>query len=129
MKKYDRIQNWKKRGLIGDYELIYYKYMNTSHCDKCGVSFELKKKCMYHCHTTGEFRNILCIKCNSTMLDNKSMSNNISGYKNISWDKCHNSWRLVKKINGKIYRKRNKNINLLHWYKFVLLITKSNHAI
>ena len=125
MKKYDRIQNWKKRGLIGDYDLIYDRYMNTSHCDKCGVSFEFKKKCMDHCHTTGEFRNILCIKCNSTMLDNKIMSNNISGYKNISWNKLDNNWKFSKRINGIRYQKQNKNINLLHWYKFVLLLTIS----
>ena len=126
MKKYNRIQDWKKKGLIGDYDLIYDRYMNTSHCEKCNVSFELKKKCMDHCHTTGEFRNILCNMCNTNMLDRLINSNNTSGYRFISWNKSRNGWIFVKSINGKLYQKRNKNMNVLHWYKFVLLLTKSN---
>jgi len=127
--KINTIHNWKNTGLIGDYDLIYDRYMNTSHCDKCGVSFELKKKCMDHCHTTGEFRNILCNMCNSNMIDKSINKNNKSGFKCISWNKYHNSWKFSKHINGTIYQKQNKNIDVLHWIKFVLLLTKSNHAI
>jgi len=123
------IRSWKRLGLIGDYDLIYDRYMNISHCEKCGISFELKKKCMDHCHTTGEFRNILCHKCNLTMIDRSINTNNKSGYRCISWEKSRNSWRLDKTINGIPYRKRNKNINIIHWTKFVLLLTKSNHEI
>tara|TARA_R110000765_G_scaffold376691_3_gene467423 strand:- start:2679 stop:3086 length:408 start_codon:yes stop_codon:yes gene_type:complete len=68
-KKNYRIQNWRKSGLIGDYEMIYRIYLSTKFCDECG--FELntgdnrKVKCMDHHHASGIFRNILCCSCNT----------------------------------------------------------------
>ena len=66
-KKTFRICNWKKRGLIGNYDKIYERFMNTDICDNCGIELDQDgqtKKCMDHEHTSGEFRNILCNFCN-----------------------------------------------------------------
>ena len=61
---------WKRMGLnMENFEDIYKKVMNTTHCDFCNVLLEIGKpskysRCMDHCHTTGEFRNVLCNICN-----------------------------------------------------------------
>lgn len=112
---------WKQAGLIGDYELIWNIYINTSHCDKCGVLLQGRgnnKKCMDHCHTTGKFRNILCHKCNTGMVDKTINRNNKTGYRNINYCDKYKGW-FFKKYN---HRRYHKNLNELHWYKFVFLI-------
>ncbi len=66
-------KNWKRRGLNMDtFEEVYEKYLHTSHCELCSVEFEKqnngKQKCMDHCHTTGQFRNIVCRNCNMNVI-------------------------------------------------------------
>ena len=59
---------WKTRGLKGDYDEIYERYINTYECDNCGIELnqdESTKKCMDHDHCNGAFRNILCKSCNN----------------------------------------------------------------
>ena len=66
-KKNNTKSQWKKRGLIGDYDEIYLRYDGTKVCDNCNVVLEgccKNQKCMDHDHITGEFRNILCKSCN-----------------------------------------------------------------
>ena len=124
------IYSWKRQGLIGDYESIYQRYMNTTHCDRCNILLDkINFKCMDHCHSTGKFRNILCNSCNIMMFDVKIYKHNTSGYKNISWDNKNKNWKFEKYIKKVRYQKYNKNINLLHWYKFVFLITKTSHLL
>ena len=68
-KKSYRITNWKKSGVkCDDWDKLYDKYINTWNCEECNV--ELKegnfknKKCLDHNHDNGEFRNIICNRCN-----------------------------------------------------------------
>ena len=66
-----RIGHWKSRGVIGDYEVLYQKYLDTDKCENCGVilTYDLKQtpttKHLDHDHSTGLFRNILCMVCNT----------------------------------------------------------------
>ena len=68
------IKTWKKRGIIhDDYEALYEKYLNTSHCELCNVLLEgngKTKKCCDHDHENGKFRNILCNNCNWVVMRN-----------------------------------------------------------
>lgn len=82
-----KIDTWKKNGLIGDYDMIWERYCDTTHCDLCNVELTMEskitstRKSMEHCHETGQFRNITCHKCNMTR---KSVyKNNITGHKGI----------------------------------------------
>tara|TARA_R110000772_G_scaffold73953_4_gene161397 strand:+ start:1581 stop:2018 length:438 start_codon:yes stop_codon:yes gene_type:complete len=84
--KYDTKSRWKQSGLIMDnFEEIYNRYITQTHCELCNKEFTISiDRCMDHNHTTGEFRNIVCNKCNASREDRKLFSNNNSGYKCIS---------------------------------------------
>lgn len=70
--KAERTSRWRFRGLKGDIDEIYEIYKNTEECDNCGIKLivgginQCNTKVMDHSHITGEFRNILCISCNSS---------------------------------------------------------------
>ena len=66
-KKSLTISNWKYRGLVDDYEMVYEKYMMAIFCDICECVLDqdnMSVKCMDHCHNSGLFRNIVCKYCN-----------------------------------------------------------------
>ena len=72
--KNSRRKAWRSRGLnMEKFEDIYKIYLSTTHCDLCKVELTEDKvntkttKCMDHSHITGEFRNILCVSCNSSL--------------------------------------------------------------
>ena len=77
--------SWKRNGLIMDnFEEIYNKYIYATHCELCNKQFtKTIDRQMEHDHQTGEFRNIVCNKCNTRKEDRKINSNNTSGYKGI----------------------------------------------
>ena len=60
------IYNWKRSGLIyDDYNELYEVYIKTMNCQHCNKEFKNSKdRCMDHEHSTGNFRAILCQKCN-----------------------------------------------------------------
>lgn len=80
---------WKQYGLITDnFDELYNRYINSSQCEKCKTPYKNRKdRHMDHCHLTGEFRNILCHKCN-TMEQQIVFSN--TGNKNIYKEKNKN---------------------------------------
>ena len=67
-KKREIIYKWKSRGLIcEDYDKLYNYYLSIYECQNCGTELNSgtgTRKCMDHCHETGQFRNILCLTCN-----------------------------------------------------------------
>jgi hypothetical protein len=120
-KKYNTIYNWKSRGLIGDYEAIYDRYINTNNCDLCNVELS-NKKYMDHDHITGEFRNIVCNSCNTNKSDNKKPSSNTTGYKNIHYCTTNKVWVYQKTFKGKYIHIRRKNKIDILCIKFAAII-------
>tara|TARA_R110002012_G_scaffold241748_1_gene416041 strand:- start:1156 stop:1599 length:444 start_codon:yes stop_codon:yes gene_type:complete len=110
-KKSARIGHWKHRGLhVDDYDKLYKKYLETTHCEKCGVEFVGGKrtnasKCADHDHNLqfNNFRAFLCHQCNCN-----DQSDNTSGTPNVSYDKNSNRWRYHKTVNKK---------NHIKWFK------------
>ena len=73
--KKSRIADWKYKGLKAkDYNVIYNRYINTFNCDLCYIELYTGKdrrtnsRCMDHNHITGEFRAVVCCKCNNSKL-------------------------------------------------------------
>ena len=98
--------SWKHRGLVWENEAgfddIYERYIYATQCELCQKVFtNTKDRQMEHCHDTGEFRNIVCNKCNRLKADVKMASNNTSGYNGICWNKDKNSWRFRAYVDGK----------------------------
>ena len=81
--------SWKKNGLIitsnEELDEIYDRYINTTHCEKCGNEFKsTRDRQMDHAHEIdiyGWFRNVLCRSCNGKR--DRFVKNNTSGYPNI----------------------------------------------
>ena len=125
-KKSHTIKNWKSRGLMGEYESIYERYINTTHCELCNIELcegkGSNRKCMDHDHNTGVFRNVVCHKCNMRKSDKKIQTNNTSGYKNIFYNKNKKRWIYKKLFNGnKIYKSSKNKIDIL-CFKFAIII-------
>lgn len=73
-RKSNRISHWKFRGVIHhDFDELYEKFINTELCELCGCTLTEDKnktkttRCLDHCHETGEFRNIVCHSCNTSL--------------------------------------------------------------
>ena len=116
-KKATTFVNWRKGGLVGDYEKIYERYIYTNNCDLCNVFLEGRggnKKCMEHNHENGQFRNIVCNRCNTSKTDRKKQKNNTTGYKNVLFCKKKKLWIYRKQYEGRqIKIMRKKKIDIL----------------
>ena len=132
-KKRCLLNNWTTRGLItNDIEAVYKIYINTTHCDKCKIELTNDKlptptrRSMDHSHETGEFRYVLCNKCNVSSLDDVKCSiSNKLGIKNITYeiDKGKGRYTFCKTINKKIHKKRFKTLQEAIDYKTEYLKT------
>ena len=112
------IYGWLYNGLKSNYlNAIYCKFMNSTKCEKCGHDYSYYKKCMDHCHSTGEFRAILCQSCNS----NEHRTDNSSGVPNVSFDKSKNRWvyqkRRMKNHHTKKFRTKQEAIEYKYQYE------------
>jgi len=107
--KRGKILRWKRMGLKDDFNMVWDRFINSTHCEnpKCNVLYGEKGdgngnwKCMDHDHTPGmenNFRNILCNNCNVNL-----KLNNTSGTPNIC--RQHSGWQYGKSINGKRHTK------------------------
>ena len=117
------INSWKESpkngyGLIcenrEEIEGIYMLYICSERCEECNCPYTKEnKKCMDHCHETGNFRNILCHSCNRK----RNTKQNSSGTTNISWYKYRNCWIYQIIIKGKKHNKKSKDLEWLKEYK------------
>ena len=123
-KRMIKIYRWKQLGLkcdtTDDYDTIYYLYKNTTNCWNCKVPFSegntIYRKCMDHNHKTGEFRAILCHRCNVN-----DRCDNTSGMPNIRFNTKYNNWSFRKTIDGKTFHKQSKDKNQVIEYKNEIL--------
>ena len=126
-KKRGRFKNWKRQGLIGNYDEIYERFIKTEKCDLCNLEFieghkGKYKKCMDHNHETGLFRNVVCNGCNSSKTDRKKQINSTSGYKNISFIKRKKLWVYEKEFRGRKIKITRKDKSLILAIKFCGLL-------
>ena len=127
------INDWKCNGLIGDYEKIWERYVNTTHCDLCNI--ELTKgchkygKCMDHDHDSGEFRNIVCRTCNNRLPKQKLKlrNDNTTGHRGIIYVKKKKLWCYRDRKKGQEFKKMSKCKITLLTYKFCHLLL-INHS-
>jgi len=123
-KKIKTIYSWKRSGLIvNDIDALYEKYLNTTNCELCNVTLcsgnkAPNRKCMDHCHITGNFRNVVCNSCNARKLDQTVPIVNTTGIKNITF-RANRYWRYSKSFNKKVFSFTNKNKQMVLWVKFV----------
>jgi len=77
------ITGWKKRNIKSDdYDKLYDYYLSVNNCELCDCELStgrgiIGKKHLDHNHETGEFRNVLCGKCNINLNKIKIKSSNI----------------------------------------------------
>lgn len=67
-KRVNKTKSWKHMGVKGDLNELYDIWLNASECENCGCILNecfSSRKCLDHCHITGNFRNILCHNCNT----------------------------------------------------------------
>jgi len=63
--KSKRMSHWREKGINNVNSELYDYFMNCDKCEACGCEFTEKKiKCLDHNHDTGDFRYVLCNKCN-----------------------------------------------------------------
>jgi hypothetical protein len=136
-KKRSILSNWRFAGLVGDYDLIYDRYIKAKNCEFCGCLMTKEKeggrqKCMEHNHRTGEFRGIVCQKCNTTQLDRKRPTHNTSGHTGICFMKEKSGkwfWVYRKQHEGKTFKIQRKNKTELLCLKFAYLILLNHNKL
>jgi len=70
LSKNETIRNWKKYGLVDNYDLIYDRLVKSKNCEICLTKYKLRidgalNRVMEHCHISGYCRSICCTSCNN----------------------------------------------------------------
>jgi ribosomal protein L40E len=75
--KKQRIAMWKHMGIVSDdYDAINTRWEQATECEECNANLPTTfSKCADHDHHTGEFRKILCRKCNGSAKYRKTTNN------------------------------------------------------
>ena len=83
LKKYHKSSkkaDWKHRGIKidqDDFDYVYNEYIHATNCELCNKLFlNSKDRHLDHNHDTGEIRNIVCLKCNSSRKEDYKCSSN-----------------------------------------------------
>ena len=70
--KSHKIATWKNIGVISNnFDKLFEKYLKTTNCENCNILLTKDRrntsttKVLDHCHISGEFRNVLCMACNT----------------------------------------------------------------
>ena len=70
-KKQNQVRLWRFRNIVcEDWDTLYHRYTNTTHCEWCQKEIVLRKdgrrgQKVEHNHYSGEVRGIVCSKCNT----------------------------------------------------------------
>tara|TARA_R110001632_G_scaffold133968_4_gene249130 strand:- start:781 stop:1326 length:546 start_codon:yes stop_codon:yes gene_type:complete len=125
--KKNRIQNWKTKGIIGDYDEIYERYLSIDNCEGCGVLMNQEDdkgtiKVLDHCHKTGIPRMVCCLRCNVCQLDRHLSTTNNSGHRGICYIKRSHRWCYTKSYRGKDIFVRCKSKTNCLAYKFAVIL-------
>lgn len=111
-KKHSRIYDWKRIGVIcDDFDLLYDKYLSTTHCELCSVQLTVDKKtksttrCLDHDHKTGLFRNVVCNACN---VKREYPTREVARKRELECKK--KLWKYQSSWGGDQYRNHNNNL-------------------
>tara|TARA_R110000823_G_scaffold283566_1_gene401726 strand:- start:245 stop:673 length:429 start_codon:yes stop_codon:yes gene_type:complete len=123
-KKRMKCQSWVKHGLIhNDIDELYEYYLNVKNCETCQIPLisgrynRSNTRTMDHNHNTGEFRNVLCQRCNTRL-----KLNNTSGYIGVcKWYDARGFtlFQFQSFKDGKRYRKCSIYLHKVLVYKFI----------
>mgnify|MGYP003661726961 FL=1 len=102
--------NWRQIGLnMEKFESVYDLYIHKSHCGLCNNKFKTSiERCMYHCKSTGEFKNIVCRSCILCQKSKKKTITNTSS-DHIHYDDKRN--RYIFEFKRKGIRIQKKSVN------------------
>ena len=88
-KKSSKICRWREQGIIdSDFDDLYNYVLGETNCMICDKKYKNSQdRQVDHDHDDGTVRYICCRKCNTTILSEKTRTDNTSGHTGISYDK------------------------------------------
>ena len=120
--KTDTKRQWKRRGLnMDNFEEIYDDYIHQTNCELCGKLFEKSlDRQMEHNHITGEFRNVVCNKCNQWKADFKRKTDISPFISKVNDKYCKQGFIykfIVERNRNRVIQKASINLNELEEFR------------